>query len=193
MNINLRQFVLLVIDAAGGTVSGKTYLQKLCFFVGVKMRDASLGFRPHYYGPYSDQVSAELSFLKGAGYISEQRRGVGFADSSGWEVTRYDYEVTTEGQAAAQSLRQTHPDDSKIIQDAVRSVIAAGPLDYMALSIAAKTYWIVNESGALPISLNRIADQAASLKWKVTTDQVEAATTFLEKLNLVKKVTSQPA
>jgi uncharacterized protein len=193
MNINLRQFVLLVMDAAGGAISGKTYLQKLCFFVGVKIRDSSLGFRPHYYGPYSDQLSAELSFLKSAGYISEQRRGVGFSDSSGWEVTRYEYSVTDEGRAAAESLKASHPDDARDIEEAVKTVMGAGKLDYMALSIAAKTYWIVNESSTSPISVNKIADQASSLKWKITPEQVEAATTFLEKLDLVTRVTPQPA
>jgi len=191
MDMNLRQFVLLVIDAAGGAVSGKTYLQKLCFFVGVKSRNTSLGFRPHYYGPYSDQVSGELSYLKGAGYISEQRRGSGFADSSGWEVTRYDYSVTAEGRAAANGLRELFPAESKSVDSAVKAIVDSGPLDYMALSVAAKTYWILSESGAKPISLDKISDQAASLRWKITKDQVEAATTFLEKLDLVKRIAPQ--
>lgn len=188
MEINLRQFLLLVIDAAGGKVTGKTYLQKLCFFVGIKLAEPSLGFRPHYYGPYSDPVASELSFLKSAGYVAEQRRGAGFADSSGWEVTRYDYSVTDEGAKAVQSLKQLHGNDAARVSSAVAAVIGAGKLDYMALSVAAKTYWIVSENRAAPVPINKITEQAESLNWKISHDQVVAASDFLEKLDLVKKV-----
>ena len=188
MNINLRQFVLLVLDSVGETVSGKTYLQKLCFFTGLKSGNHALGFRPHYYGPYSDPISTELSFLKSAGYISEQRRGTGFADASGWEVARYDYSVTDEGRAAADRLRTIHPADSNAVNEAVKAVIEAGPLDYMALSIAAKTYWIVSENGSTPLRVTQVSDQASLLKWNISAAQIQAATTFLQKLGLVRVV-----
>ena len=99
MDVNPRQFVLLVLEAAGGEIPGKTYFQKLCFFVGVKAGNSALGYRPHYYGPYSDSVASEISFLKSAGFVSERQRGSGFPDSAGWEVTRFDYSITDDGKA----------------------------------------------------------------------------------------------
>jgi uncharacterized protein YwgA len=188
MDINLRQFVLLVLDAAGGKISGKTYLQKLCFFVGVKTHNKDLGFRPHYYGPYSDQISAEMSFLKGAGYISELRRGSGIADQRGWEMTRYDYAITEEGRKIVESLESAHPKDTAEVKRAIDAVGAAGTLDYIALSVAAKTFWIVNEKRTSPVSLEKVVEEADALSWKILPEQVEAATEFLQKLDLVKRV-----
>lgn len=185
MKVNRREFVLLVLDAAGGEIPGKTYFQKLCFFVGLKAGNSELGFSPHYYGPYSDAVANEISFLKGSGFISERRLGTGVADSSGWEMTRYDYSITDEGRRAVRILKDGYPNDCAAVTLAVSEVSAAGDVDYMALSIAAKTYWIVNQNKNAPVPLHAIAEQAQHLNWKISNDQVNTAIDFLTKLHLI--------
>lgn len=187
MELNTRQAVLVAISLAGGQVSGKTYLQKLCFFIGVKT-GLALGFSPHYYGPYSALVASEVSFLKGAGYISEVRCGSGVADSRGWEMARYDYCITPKGRDIVKGLEQTNPGDVSTLRNVVSEIKQAGDLDYVGLSIAAKTYWIVNDKHGVPATTQAVAEQASQLNWQLSTDQVSAAADFLERLSLVKKL-----
>ena len=60
----------------------------------------------------------------------------------------------------------------------------AGLLDYVGLSIAAKTYWMMQNR--VPLTMDKITEQAQTFQWPLSTAQAEAARAFLEKLNLAK-------
>jgi uncharacterized protein YwgA len=182
MDINVRHVVLLAVEQVGNRPNGKTYLQKLCYFVQ-RLTSKPLGFRAHYYGPYSDQVSAELSFLSAAGLLCEVRRGSGIAGSGGWEIARYDYSLTDQGrEALAQIVGQLQ--DAEGIRAAIGRVLAAGDNDYVDLSFAAKTDWILeSEHGAM--TPEGIAKAATRFNWNVSGTDVQKAATFLSNLGLV--------
>ena len=59
--MDARDFVALTLMASGGHIQGKTKLQKLVYFTGALtgMLDG-LGYRAHYYGPFSPTVAAGL-------------------------------------------------------------------------------------------------------------------------------------
>lgn len=182
LNIAARHLVLWVIAAVEAKPNGKTYLQKMCFFVG-QILGVDLGHRAHYYGPYSDQVSAEIGFLNANGYVFESRNHSGMADNRGWEVTRCDYQLTDRGTQGVQWLDAKYPADAKRVREAVERVLAAGDLNYIGLSFAAKTFWILSREGQ-PITFERIADKASHLRWTVGTENVKSASDFLQRLNL---------
>jgi uncharacterized protein YwgA len=82
-------FVHLVLFACGGQMSGRTKLQKTVYFVGaLSGRLDELGYRAHYYGPYSSDVSAAVEDLRGLGFLTQRVASDGSHDSQGFEVTR---------------------------------------------------------------------------------------------------------
>ena len=183
MEVNVRHVVLYAVEQASGRANGKTYVQKLCFFVS-KLIGQPLGFRAHYYGPYSDQVSAELAFLTGAGLVTETRRGSGMAGAGGWEIARFDYSLTDDGKKAVGQLAERQPDEATSVRHAIQRIFAAGEQNYVELSFAAKTNWILENSGG-PMTFDGIARAAEKFRWNVSGTDVVKAATFLEKLGLV--------
>ena len=72
-HLTVRETVLLVIDAAGRTLEGRTAVQKLCYFAGLAL-DEDLGHSAHYYGPYSREVEVALENESFAGDLDETMR-----------------------------------------------------------------------------------------------------------------------
>ena len=63
--MDARDFVAMTLLASGGHVRGKTKLQKLVYIVGILDRLLEeLGYCPHFYGPYPDEVADAVSHLK---------------------------------------------------------------------------------------------------------------------------------
>jgi uncharacterized protein YwgA len=52
--LTTRDTVLLIADAVGDPVRGRTILQKLAYFSSIDLGSA-LGHRAYYYGPYSSK------------------------------------------------------------------------------------------------------------------------------------------
>src|SRR5262245_15502141 len=132
-----REVVLLVLDAYGGSIAGRTLLQKICYFVGVTHR-LDLNYRAHYYGPYSASVEEAVGQLKSLGYVTENSIGFGLFSQFG-EMRRFDYRLTEDGIDLAEALKRRHPDMYAEIVDAVRRIRKNGQPGYEELSIAAKT------------------------------------------------------
>lgn len=191
MQIDARHLVLWVLADLGTRRNGKTYLQKLCFFVG-KVLNLDLGYRAHYYGPYSDRIAAEIGFLNANDYIYESRQGSGIPDSRGWEVMRFDYRLTERGETGVRWLDQQEPDQSAAVKMAVDTVLAAGDLNYIGLSLAAKTYWILTGEGR-PMTFEGIAEKARQFRWTVSEDDVRKAADFLARLKLASVSEPQPS
>ena len=182
MAIEMRHLVLWVIAEVEGRPNGKTYLQKMCFFVG-QILELDLGFRAHHYGPYSDLVSAEISYLMANGYIFELPKHFGMADSQGWEVTRRDYQLTDRGKEGLRWLDVKYEEQASQVRAAINRVREAGDLNYVGLSFAAKTFWILSRAGE-PMTPEHVRDKAKDLRWTVETKDVTSAADFLQRLNL---------
>lgn len=182
MKFDARQIVLLLVDEVGDRLNGKTFIHKLCFFVG-KLTGHRLGFGPNFYGPYSDDVSGEIAFLVGGGLVMESRFGRGVIGDAGWEVAHFDYRLTDKGQEAVRFLDTKYPTESALVRSTIRQVLDAGSLDYIELSVAAKAAWILERQGKTLNTID-IADAAGRFGWQVSEAQVERAAEFLRKLEL---------
>jgi uncharacterized protein YwgA len=174
---------LFVVDQVGARPNGKTYIQKLCYFVQ-RLTHWPLGFRAHYYGPYSDVVSAELSFLSGAGLLSETRRGSGVAGAGGWEIARFDYALTDEGHQTVRRLAAQNPGEAGRLRTAIERITGSGNQSYVDLSFAAKTDWILQSEHG-PMTFDGIVSAAGRFNWNVEGTDVQKAAHFLERLGLV--------
>lgn len=178
------KIILLIIDKAGGRISGKTLLQKRAYFLS-KALHWDLGYRAHYYGPYSPEIETGIGRLKSLGFIDEKTLGFGTTNQSGFEVRRYDYEITEDGKTIIQKLRQKESSACQKVDETLCRLSEAGDDgDYMTLSIAAKTYHVLDEKRT-PLKNEEIRNFAKTLGWKISPESIDNAVNFLEKVELV--------
>ena len=181
-------FVHLVIHASGDQIAGRTKLQKTVYFVGVMTRMLpNLGYRPHFYGPFSPDVAEAVEDLRSLKFLRQETQGINAVDSRGFEVARYDYTLTADGKQIAEEKAQQHSAVWKRIQAAVKRLDAADASDYVKLSIAAKAYFMHGKSSR-PTTPDELSKMAQSFGWKVSEQQLQEADEWLESLGLVETV-----
>jgi uncharacterized protein YwgA len=181
----IRDVMLLAYKAFGGTIKGKTLLQKRVYFLTVFL-NLDLGYEAHYYGPYSEGVATANLEMKSLGYVSESVAAWG-VDKRGFEISRYDYTLTEAGARIAGRKASMNPQLWKRIEASAKVVIDAGNLDYMELSIAAKAYYILTQLKH-KATLEDIGSMLPKFGWKVSVEELQRATDFLQKTNLVTHV-----
>ena len=183
--MNANDFVLLAIYAMGGEIRGKTKLQKTVYFLGLMTGQLDdLGYRAHFYGPYSDEVADAANRLKAVGFIDQSAAGAGSVDRFGFEVSRTDFALIEDGKEIAEAKIAVLPNFWKKLHRAAGVLREAGDLDYMKLSIAAKTYFMLGKKKG-KATMAELAELAKQFGWKVTTEQVKDAAQYLNKLDLV--------
>lgn len=179
-------FLLCVIGAMGGSVTGRTLLQKTCYFVGVQLGwQGEPGFKAHYYGPYSPAIDDALARMTDLGFLDKRTIGFGAADSSGFEIRRNDYDLTEEGEEILRILRNRRPEEYAQVSEAVEKIKTAGNPEYLELSIAAKAYFILHKEGG-SLTKRAIRSEAADLGWSIEEQSLNRAVDFLENLGLVR-------
>lgn len=183
--MNPYDFTHLSLLALGGTVRGRTKLQKTIYFLGLLTGNLEdLGYRPHYYGPYSDSVADAVNRMKSLGFVQEAALGTGALSASGFEIARHDFALTNEGRRVARNKANQNPPAWTKIESAVELFSAAGDLDYMEMSVAAKTIYMLSkkEKPATPLELS---ESAKALGWNPSPAEITRSIGFLEKLDLV--------
>jgi uncharacterized protein YwgA len=181
-------FVHLSLLAVGGEIKGKTKLQKTVYFLGLMTGQLDrLGYNAHYYGPYSGEVAESVSTLEGVGFISSSVASVGSVDLQGFEVRRTDYHLTEEGRGIAEKKAAGLASLFNSLKKAAMLLKQAGDPDYVRLSIAAKTDFMLREKKA-PATEGELEQLAKRFGWNVSQQQVREAAEYLRKLNLVEPV-----
>ncbi|OAI51136.1 hypothetical protein AYO44_17295 [Planctomycetaceae bacterium SCGC AG-212-F19] len=183
--MNAYDFVHLALHAMGGEIKGKTKLQKTVYFLGLLSKmDGDLGFDAHFYGPYSADVAGAVQRLRALGFADQTSSSMGSVDSSGFEVARYDLALTDEGRRMAEGKARANPTEWEKIKAAAERIKASKELDYMKLSIAAKTKFMLGKQKG-PVPFDDLAEQAKGFGWSITRDEVREAAEFLASLGLV--------
>ncbi len=180
-------FVLMALHAMGGKIQGKTKLQKTTYFLGVMTGHLDdLGYRAHYYGPYSDEVADAVDRLHNVEFVDQSVAGGGAVNQFGFDVCRYDYALTEDGKQIAEAKAADRPTFCKKLQRAVKTLRNAGDdLDYVKLSIAAKTHFMLGKKRG-KATMAELANLAKRFGWKVTKEQVKEAAQYLNTLGLVR-------
>lgn len=180
----LRTTVLLMLAAWGSDMRGRTFLQKNAYFMS-KLLGEDLGFRPHYYGPYSPKIEFALGELRGMGIVAESVSVFGTVDAAGFQRRRYDYSLTEEGKHVANAIRNDRKLEYETIESAVKKIKrAGGNLDYLSLAVAAKTHFVISGDGS-SLSEEGVVERASGFGWNVSEKQVSEATKFLGRLELI--------
>jgi len=184
--MNTPDFVVLAYGAFGGEISGKTNLQKKVYFLGVCLGlEAHLGYRAHYYGPYSAAVAEANSELKAMGYLSECATTWG-SGNRGFEITRYDCALTDDGIYLLERKKKENPDVWQGMKALAELMKSAGELDYWDLSIAAKAFFNLHTAGG-QVSLEAIRGAALKLGWEVRKEEIDKTCDFLERMGLIQR------
>jgi uncharacterized protein YwgA len=179
-----RDVLVLAYKAFDGDMRGKTLLQKRIYFLSV-MLGLDLGYEAHYYGPYSEKVATLNSELKSLGYVAESSSAWGY-DQRGFEMARHDFKLTELGARLAERKIEGQSLLWSKIQKAAGVIKSAGELDYMELSIAAKAYYVLIKLNG-KATLHDIADMLPKFGWTVKKEQLEKASDFLAKTDLITK------
>ncbi len=172
--------VLIAVDEEEQRVIvGRTLLQKKLYFACVLLGQ-DLGFRPHYYGPYSRQVADATDSLVTNRFLEEQVEVFPEGNVFG-ERRRHSYKITQEGAALLQSVNQQT--DARPWHETLQKInshpVAA---DFNLLSIAAKAATI--RARVREASPKDISRHANAYGWKLPPDKLELAEEFLAHLGL---------
>jgi len=173
-------FVHLVIHATGGKIEGRTKLQKVVYFAGVLTGYIQyLGYRPHYYGPFSPAVAGAVQELRSLKFLEQNTRPDGTTDAGGFEKIRYDYALTAEGEQVAKEKAEQWPEEWKGIAEAAEKITSAKVRDYVHLAIAAKTDLLTREAGRT-LSPSDLKERCEERGWTAfTNEQYDDAVRFL--------------
>jgi uncharacterized protein YwgA len=183
--MNPYDFVHLTLHALGGEIQGRTKLQKTVYFLGIFTDSLDdLGYRPHFYGPYSDLVTAAVARLKALGFVTESTLGSGAIGDGGFEIARHDFNLTKEGKRIAEEKALQNPDVWLKLKTAVDRFKKAGYIDYMRMSVAAKTYFVLKAMGK-PATAEELSEAAKTLGWQAKPHDIDDSISFLRKLDLV--------
>lgn len=182
--MNATNFLISLVDACGGTIQGRTMFQKRAYFVTLLTDlQLDLGFDAHFYGPYSSVVDNTITQLKNLSFIQESATAYG-VDDTGFEMRRYDYKLTPDGQRIAARLRETP--EYAVIRNAIGKLAQAGNVNYMELSIAAKAFFILKKRKE-GMSKQEIIREARKFEWNIHPASLESAVSFLERLDMLRR------
>jgi uncharacterized protein YwgA len=120
--MNVREYLLSLI-AAAGEVPGRTMAQKLVYLLA-RQRGEDAAFRPHFYGPYSDDVAAELAALVGSGLATEQIAVLDAWQPDQFDVYQYRYRLTAEGRQRAADVSGDLTASAKLLVERARDADA---------------------------------------------------------------------
>jgi uncharacterized protein YwgA len=185
MTIDPTEAAVMVIDAAGGKITGRTAIQKIIYFGTVKHAVKAM-YRPHYYGPYSADVSGALQTITSCHFVDEM---IDTDDSrkanDTFEWKRYSYKLNDEGQKVTEFLKQTSQHEYDEIKKIVEVCKKTANLDPNVLSWAAKVHYILVQE-TRQMTYDEIINIAGTLNWKLEKPQIDSGVNLLKELSLVK-------
>ncbi|MCP5051178.1 MAG: hypothetical protein GY940_28695 [bacterium] len=181
--MKIHEVILMLIDGLGedGKLSGRTKMQKMCYFYSI-LNNRDMGYRPHFYGPYSPFVENSLDELEGIGLV--ERSVVRLGDNAdGFEVNRYDYRITKYGEQVINAI--ANGKEKEDLNRFVEKINKIGIPSTTNISIAAKAYYILARA-EMPLTGDEIRKKAGAFNWNINQDSIQGAEGFLEDLGLIK-------
>lgn len=183
--MHIQDLILLVIESENEEKSlrGRATLQRKLYFLSV-LNKTDLGFRPHYYGPYSSLVAENLDILVYARFLKEITESFSTDENIFGEIRRQTYCWTSDSEAVMGEIKQEEGyADWKCALDTLNSLPLAS--DFNTLSIAAKVHYIAHRQKR--IKRRQIKKIAKAYDWDINKQEIESVLSFLESLSLIRK------
>lgn len=176
---------LLMLKAAEGPIRGKTLVQKRAYFLN-KMMEVGLYYKPHFYGPYSPNLETAIGRCRALGFVEQRTVSYGFNTEKGFELKRYDFTLTPDGETIVENLMQREPEKSAAIIKLFKMIAENDGEDYVKLSLAAKTMYVLEIQGR-EMKYKEIVQEAKKYDWNISDEAVDKAAAFLRSMGLVEE------
>lgn len=170
--------MILTINAAGGSIKGRTTLQKWLYFISVKT-GLKFGFIPHFYGPYSEDISSLVNALIASDFLQETGK------ITGYSRIMYTYALTEDGRRIAKDLRKKHKQLYKTLKEVVDTCSNVAGNSTSILSWAAKIYYLLQKQGS-EITYSKLRSESRSLGWSLSKEEVDSGAKLLAALKLAR-------
>jgi len=170
----------LIAIGRSGQIVGRTLLQKKLYFAAV-LAEQELGFRPHYYGPYSPEVADAVDSLVANRFLKETTETFPGQESIFGEWRRHSYELTADGDRLLEALGDTG--EARKLREALDKVNSQ-PIaeDFNLLSIAAKVHILLRKKS--PATVLEIRRMALEYRWQLSEEQIQDVAKYLVDLRL---------
>ena len=180
--MHIQDLILLVIRSGNEkNLRGRATLQKKLYFLSV-LKKTDLGYRPHYYGPYSSWVAENRDILVSARFLKEVTETLSTDRNIFGEIRRHTYSLTPDGDIIMDEIRQEdgYTDWKQAMRKLNEHPLAS---DFNTLSIAAKVHYIVKRQGkSTPKQIRQVAKKYG---WSIKGSQIKKALLFLKALSLI--------
>jgi len=177
--MEIDEIIMTLLSAAPDGIDGRTAIQKLGYFVSVKLnKDA--GYGPDFYGPFSPRVASHLTNLVGLDFAVEKgRRTVR-------DRMMYSYDLTDDGEELVKKIREEYPEEYSTIRKVVKKCSRMVHNNIYVLSWAAKVHFILTQTGKAT-TYEEATEVGRLFGWAMDERQVESAVKLLLALGLVKE------
>lgn len=183
--MHIQDLILLVIESENEEKSlrGRSTLQRKLYFLSI-LNKTDLGFRPHYYGPYSSLVAENLDILVYARFLKEVTESFSTDRNIFGEIRRQTYCWTSDSETVMDEIKQQDGyADWKCALDTLNSLPLAS--DFNTLSIAAKVHYTAHRQKR--IKRKQIKKIAKAYDWDIKKQEIAGVLSFLESLSLIRK------
>ncbi len=185
--IDPRDLVLAIVAFnTGKKVEGRTFLQKLAYFLNERLK-LGVEFAPYYYGPYSESIAMATNTLVELDFLSEKEDRFPTDSTEIFEPRKYTYLLTPAGEIILSELQQQEPSLLNSIKEAMQGITAKEECNYKCLSLAAKMFHLLKSQGK-PVTESELSSAAKDLGWKLGKGEIDRAAKFLKELGLIKEV-----
>ena len=181
-DMHIQDLILLAIEnEPGKTLQGRTILQKKLYFLSV-LKDVDLGFRPHYYGPYSSWIAENLDTLVRCSFLNEVTETFSSDQNVFGEIRRHTYSLTPDGCTIMSHIRklEEYPSWNKELKRINNQPLAN---DFNKLSIASKVHYITKVKERA--TTKQVRQTAQEYGWQVSGSDIEEVSSFIQALSLI--------
>lgn len=169
--------VLAILDANGGTVAGRTVVQKLGYFTSVSTELEDVGYKDYFYGPFSKAVALALEDLDAALLLYETVRSS--------PIESYTYTLTDDGRKIVEEVKKRCAKECSLISQIVTRCRNYCGLQAHPLSCAAKSHYILNRrNGGADYAPAKIEEMAHDFGWNLVESDIKSGVGLLKVLNL---------
>ena len=169
--------VLTILDANGGTVAGRTVVQKLGYFTSVSTELEDVGYKDYFYGPFSKAVALALEDLEAAMLLHETVRSS--------PIESYTYTLTDDGRKIVEDVKKRCAKECSLIGQIVTRCKNHCDLQAHPLSCAAKSHHILNRrNGGEGYTPAKVEAMARDFGWNLVESDIKRGVGLLKVLDL---------